>query len=800
MKYVIRQLLKSPGFTVISLVTLALGIGINTTAFTILNRLLMQDRPFREKDRLVVIYRTEPQDDSLGQSPGDFFDEKRQSTVFEKMAVFYVNSAASLAETGQPAQQGAAMILSSGYLDIIGVSPVLGRAFTEDDDAHQAPLILLSNSYWRRHFGADEKVLGHTMKIDGKFVTVVGVLPATLDDPGIYGAALDVWSLDPTNVNPTVRNLAWYSVAAKLKPGVTVKQAQAEMDTIAARLAHDFPTTNKHRGFRVAPYPADNMGRVGRNITWMIMDLSLVVLLIACANLASLQLVRAIGRSREFAIRIALGSPRRRIVGLLLLESVVVSLCGGALGLLVAKWGNLYCEAFFGMPMPLNYKVLSFAFVISAATGAVFGILPAVMAARSDVNAALKQGTRGATGGRSRHRLGAGLIVIEMAMALVLLTGAGFFIRGIQRIAAGEKGWRHENLVLGFVALSHENYGEMGDPRSTVFANRLRSELLAIPGVDAAAASRGGFSVLDAGYNGTGFQVEGHPVTSKSDMPQASSNIVTPGYFNTCGIRLMEGRDFTESDKAGGQKVAIVSKSLADRFWPGKDPIGMRIGGDDPDKPDWSQVVGVVDSINGMGNVSAPESHYEIYVPFAQNSHRFIGFTFHTTRKAEAYEQTVKKLLTRLDPDVAISFYGTADQIMERSMTGFNFVLRILLEIAILGILLSSVGIYGVVANLVADRTQEIGIRMAIGARAGDILWLTLRSGIIIAALGTVIGLGGSYWLTLLLQKALVFVPGRDPIMLAVVTALLFLVAVFACMLPARRASKVDPAVALRTD
>jgi putative ABC transport system permease protein len=797
-KFAIRQLLKSPGFAIVSLVTLALGIGVNTTAFTILNRLLLQGLPYPEPGRLVKVYRTGPQGNDMGQSPGDFFDEREGNNVFERMAVYYVNGMGSLAEKGQPTQRATEMKVTADFLPIIGMAPVLGRGFTADDEAHHAPVVILSYAFWQKHYSGDPAALGRTIRLDGEVLTIVGVMTPDMDDPMLFGNSLDIWKLDPADVNRNVRDLTWYQVAGRLKPGVTISQAQAAMTAVAMKLAHDFPKTNTGRGFRVVPYPSDTMGETGRFITWMIMDLALVVLLIACVNLANLQLVRTTGRAKEFAVRLALGSPRSRLVWMLLLESLILSLAGGALGLLVAKWGNSYVAAFFNMKMPLDLRVLMFAFVASALTGAVFGVLPAWVASRSNVNETLKQGSRGATSDRSRHRLRHSLIVVELAMALTLLTGAGYFVRGIQRMASSNQGWRPENLLMGVFSLSHDHYGEQGDERSRVFGDQLRAKLLALPGVDHAAISRG-FMVLGSG-GADGFVVEGRPRPAKGAELVASAERVSPGYFAACGIHLEQGRDFTDADRAGAPHVAIISKSMGRKLWPGENPIGKRIGDPDPAKPDWSEIVGVVDDIDAMGDTRPPETHFEIYRPWAQNTHRFMAFTLHSKQDARTVKDGVRKLLASMEPDVAISFMDTAQDIMKSSMTGINFVRRTLVEIALLGLLLSAVGIYGVIANLASERTQEIGIRMALGAQSGNVLWLLLRNGIRLALIGTAIGLLCSYFLMKALNKAVAFVPGNDPSVVALVALLLIGVALLACWIPAKRATRVNPVVALRAD
>jgi putative ABC transport system permease protein len=613
---------------VISLATLALGIGINTTAFTVLNRLLLQALPFKDPNRLVEIHRTSAQQQDLEVSPGAFFDVREQSTVFEHVTVFYVNPFASVALPKEPARQAAVMPVSADYFDVMGIAPALGRRFTVDDESHHVELAILGDAYWRKNFAGDPKALGMTLRIDGTVETIVGVMAPEMDDPMIYGSAVDVWKLDNTDVNRNFRDKGWYRVAGRLKAGKTLPQAQGEVSAIGARLAHAYPKSDGDKGLRAAAYPTDSIGELGRRVTWMIMDLALVVLLIACVNLANLQLVRTSARAREFAIRLALGSSRIRLVGMLLWESLVLSLAGGALGLLIAKWGNSYLAAYFSLSMPLDLRVIGFAFAASALTGAVFGTLPAWVAARSDVSSTLKQGARGATADRSRHRLRHGLIVAELAMALTLLTGAGYFVRGLQRITHSELGWREENMLVGIFSVSAQRYGDERDERTRAFGDHFRTELRALPGVDQAAISRG-LPIFGSG-RGDGFLVEGQPAPPKGKEPVAAFNWVSPGFFGACGIRLEQGRDFSDADRPGSRNVAVISHSMAAKFWPGQDPIGKRIGDPQKPTPEWSEIVGVVNDINGLGDISPPSSHFEVYRPWDQNSNRFIVFLVHS--------------------------------------------------------------------------------------------------------------------------------------------------------------------------
>jgi putative ABC transport system permease protein len=491
MKRALRQLAKNPGFTIVALITLALGIGVNTTAFTLLNRLLLQALPFREPERLVQVWTTMPRSEYAGTAPADYFDEKEQNTVFTDMAAYVPGNSVSFAEPGQPALQEGSVSMTGNFFVVLGVAPELGRTPSPDEEARFEPVTLISDFFWRQHFGADPKVLGRSVRLDGKQYSVIGVMPPSADDPALFNVRPCFFVLDPTRVNRDLRDNGWYTVAARLRPGVTLKQAQGQLKVLASRFAHDHPKTNTDRGLRVEAYPTSQMGGTGGELTWMTLGLSGLVLLIACINLANLQLVRTTRRAPEIAIRLALGCPRRRLIGMLLLESLVLSVAGGALGILVAKWSNIYVARFFDLDMPLNLRVIGFVFVVSLAAGALFGTVPAWIASRTDVNASLKADGRGATSGRSRHWLRQGLVVVELAMALTLLAGAGFFVTGIYRLTHRSLGWDPTNEVLATIALDHDNFGEGNDPRSAVFSDRARAALQAIPGIVATSISSG---------------------------------------------------------------------------------------------------------------------------------------------------------------------------------------------------------------------------------------------------------------------------------------------------------------------
>lgn len=795
----LRQLVKSPGFTLTALVTLALGIGLNATAFTVLNRLLLQSLPFRDTSSLVRVWGTSAQSKELSQSPGDYFDERDQSTVFQALAAYYVSPTSSLAEPGKVAAQSTVLGCTANFFSVMGITPVLGRTFTPQEEAHHDDVVVLGYAFWKKHFNGDPSVLGRTLRLNGTVVTIVGVAPSILDDPLLFGGgAIELIHLDATDVNRGYREGTWYNVAGRLKPGATLVQAQTEMTAIATRLAHDFPKTNAGRGFRVAPFPTDNQGDIGRHIIWLIMDLAAAVLLIACFNLANLQLVRATARSREIAIRLALGSPRMRIIGMLLTESVILSLAGGALGLLVAKWGNDYISSYLNFPMSMDYRVLVFAFAASAVTGAVFGTVPAWLATRSDLNTALKQGSRGTTGERSRHRLRQVLIVAQLAVALILLTGAGYFIRGLYRITHHELGWKPDHLLMGMYELPNARYGEHGDKRSLAFGEKFRASLLQLPGVEQATITLG--SPIYGIYAGEPFYIEGRTPPQKGTEPHAYSDRIMPGYFATYGMHILEGRDFTDADRPGSRNVAIISQSLAEKFWPGENAIGKRIGGPDPSKPEWSEVVGVVNDVRGSITLAQYETPYQIYRPWLQSSFRWMVISLRTNPDPRTVIDGVRHAMANLEPDIAIPMLAAADDTMTSQLSGLNLTRRLLGEMALLGLLLSALGIYGVIANLASERTQEVGVRMALGAQASDVQWLFMRNGIRLALIGTGIGLLCSFGLIEFLDRAVLVVPGHANLDVIGVALFLAGVALVACWLPAWRATKVNPNVALRME
>jgi len=794
MKNAIRQLVKNPGFTIVALATLALGIGINTTTFTVLNRLLLQGLPFHQPERLVQVWASYSQYGFGGQSPGDYFDEKEHNAVFEDMVAYVPGIQCSLSEPGKTPERYGAMAVTANFFPVFGIRPQLGRIFTADEENRFEPVTMITNSCWREHYNADPKVLGTTAKINSKVYTIVGVLPPAMDEPTFFGGKIAFLWLDATRQNLNMRDLTWYTVACRLKSGVTIEQAQAAMTALATSMGRDHPKTNEGRGLKVVPYPSSIVGGSDKQLAWLVMALSGMVLLIACANLANLQLVRTMRRTQEIGVRFALGCSRSALIRMLLAESVILSVAGGLLGLLVAKWSNIYVANFFGFDMPLDLRVLGFTFVASLVTGAIFGTVPAWIASRTDITVSLKAGGRGSTSDRSRHWLRQGLVVVELGLALVLLSGAGFFVTGIYKLTHQKLGWSQDHLLTGYIELDHDSYGEFRDPRSWVFTGRMTQSLEALPGIEAV-----GFGDTPASaFNRTPLVIDGQPAPAKGKEIFTATGRVSPGFFKLYGVRLLQGRDFRETDRVGAPNVVIVNESLANKFWPGESPLGKKIVSGDQSNPALAEVVGVMQDFKCAAEFYDPlQTSFKYLVPWAQNNHRFVPFSIRTTGEPAALKDTVRKAIGRLAPDIALSYFATVEDTVAGTVAYFSFLRRVLIQISAIGLLLAVIGIYGVVANLVSERTKEIGIRMALGAEPRDVIWLFLKNGVILAVMGAVFGSVASYFLVKMLARMVPAVPGINPWVIAGVGALLVVVAVIASWLPARRTTEVNPVIAL---
>jgi putative ABC transport system permease protein len=794
LKFAFRQLLKNPGFTAIAVLTLGLGIGINTSIFSALQALLARPLPYPEPGRLVQVFRTAPQSQRWPHSPGSFFDQQMRNRDFEFMAA--LNPVAfNLAEPGEPAERVNGMRASAELFPLLGTQPELGRVFSKEEDVPgRDNIIVLNHAFWLRRFAGETNIIGRTLRMDGEPVTVIGVMPEQFYDGTLWGG-INFWRpIAFTDGQRQDRSGNYLKAVARLRSGVTLATAQAGMNVFVAELLRDHPENNPSEGLKLVPLADASMDPKGRQMIWLTMVLAMFVLLIACANLANLQFARTAMRRRELAIRGALGAPRRRLLRQLLTESLLIALLGGLLGLALANWGNELLrqkiQASMGpsLMLPLNLKVLGFALVASTLSGLAFGLVPAWLASRADVNQALKQGSRGTTADRSQHRLQHSLVIAEIALALALLAGAGLVVRGLQRFAALDPGWRVDGLTLGYLSMPESKYPN--DEARRGFIHRLQERLSTIPGVERAALARS-LPVSAFSVAGT-FGIEGLPDWPKGHEPLLFVTGVTPGYFETLKMRLLAGRDFTAADTIHHPSVVVINEAMARALWPGQSPLGKRIG----DAEDWQEIVGVVSDVRFPADPSEPITRFQTYRPFAQDPRSPLAVVLRGNLTAE----TLRKAVAEVDPDQAVNGIGPARAAVGRTLESFALVGRLFSGFAGLGLLLAGLGIYGVIAGSVVRRTNEIGLRMALGAQLRDVLWLVLGKGLQLALLGMAIGLMGAFGIGRVLVSVSPELRANDPFTLVGVSLLLVGVSLLACWLPARRAARVDPIIALRAE
>ncbi len=798
----LRMLLKDKGFTVVAALTLALGIGANTAMFSVLNTYLFRALPYPNSDRLVRVYRTTIHSQDWPHSPGNFFDEREKNNVFDKMAAYTFNSL-NLAEPGQPAERLQSILATVDFFGALGVQPALGRVFVPEDHVTTerfgaGPVAVISDRYWMKRYGGDPNVLGRTLRLDGQEVKIVGVMPPRFDHPMLWGS-VDLWR--PLAFNADMqrsRDRNWLRSVARLKPGVSIEQADQAMKALAAAITKE-TSRNQNESLRLEPLYLSMSNDIGRKIMWFTFGLAGFVLLIGCANLANLQLARTAARAREFAVRAALGAGRIRLLRQSLVESVIISLIGGALSLLLAFWGvGFISRRLFtdlpGAKVSLDFKVFGFALFCSVLTGLIFGTVPAWLASRADVNQALKENVRGSNSGRSHQRLRSALIVGEVAFALILLTGAGLFLRGLQRFVNLDPGWRVDGLVTAQVSLPRTKYAT--DDQRRDFYKRLEERLAALPGVERVAL---GASQPVWGFFGSGgFMVEGQTEPAQGQYPEIFQEPVSTGYFETLGIRLISGRAFTDADAAGSPAVVIINETTARRFWPNENPIGKRIGSPNPNQRNWREVVGVVNDVVFPASLGEPYTRLQSFQPLAQNTWDSVNIALRTSASPEALTSALRGAVAELDPTIPAHQIRTARRMVEQSLGSVSLLGSLLGAFAALGLGLAAIGIYGVISYSVVQRTGEIGIRMALGAQTRDVIGLILGKGARLILLGSLLGFGGAYSVARFLASAIPTLPTRDPAAMAGITFTLVVVAISSCYLPAWRATKVDPMIALR--
>jgi putative ABC transport system permease protein len=790
LRYAFRQLLKNPGFTAVAVLTLALGIGVNTSMFTALQAVLARSLPYPEPAGLVQVFEASPRSErEPHHSVANFLDYREQNRDFAFMAAMN-DRPFNLSGPGQPAERVRGLQVSADFFPLLGIQPFLGRMFTaEEDQPGRNNVAILDHGFWLRRFAGDTNIVGRVIRLDGESVTVAGVMPARFHDIMLMGP-VSLWRpIAFTAEQRGNRGNSFLKCIARLKPGVSVAQAQAGAEVMAAKLARDFPE-NSAGSLRLVPLAESSLPPSARRIVWSVMALAGFVLLIACANLANLQFARTAVRGREFAIRGALGAPRARLLRQLLTESLLLALLGGAVGLVLADWSNTLLSRQFVvegetvLKLPLNLRVLGFALAASTLSGLVFGLVPAWLASRTDINDALKQGSRGTTGDRSQHRLQHVLVVSEVALALVLLTGAGLVVSGLRGFASLDPGWRVEGMTLGSLTLPEGKYGD--DDAKRAFTERLQERLSALPGAERVAVC---WTLPVRQFNVTsGFTVDGRPEPPKGRAPTRFVNGVTPSYFDTLGMRVLAGRNFTPSDTADHPAVMIINEAMARAYWPDTSPIGARVDG--------KEIVGVVGDVRFPANPAERRTPFQTYRPFAQAPNDRLSIAIRGAVPAE----TLRRAVAEIDPDQPVGDAGSALADVGRSLDNWAVGGSLLTSFALLGLSLAALGLYGVISGFVVRRTGEIGVRMALGAQIHDVLWLVMGKGLRLSLVGTALGLVGALGITRLLAAALPELPASNPVVVLLVAALLVAITLVACWLPARRAARVDPIVALRSE
>ncbi len=796
LRYALRTFIKAPGFTLIAILALALGIGANTAIFSFVNALLLNPLPFPELDRVVAIWDESPPAPHNEVAFANYVDWGAQQSSFEHLGLYRWWDANV---TGiDPPERVQGFLVSANFLDVVGVRPALGRGFlTEEDQPGKDGVALLSYGLWQRRFAGDAGVVGQTISLNGVARTVIGVMPQDYNFP--RGVEL-MAPLTQTPARVSNRRSHEFLAVARLKPGVSIQQAQADLDGITGRLQQQFPQTNTDLGARVYPLLDDTV-RMYRAVLLLLMASVGFVLLIACANVANLMLVRASARFKEVAIRSALGASRWRLARQLLTESVTLAVAGGACGILFGFWGIDLMKSFIPASdmkfvpgwnrIGIDLPVLAFTVGLSVLTGLLFGLAPAIQSSKANLGEALKEGAQ-RSAGLARQRLRGVLVVAEVALSLVLLIGAGLTVKSFWLLLQSNPGFKLENILTMGVALSGQKYREPAP--CVAFYQDLLQQVKTLPGVESVAAVN--HLPLGGSNSSSSFLVEGVPEPPPGQEFGGRYRVCTPDYFETMGITIIKGRGFTEQDRADTPPVVIVSETLAQRFFPGGDALGkrFRFRGDPAQNP-WMEVVGVVNDVKHELNLPLTGDYY---LAHKQDPWGNMILVARTSSEPLALAEPIRNEVVGLDKDQPVFDIKTMKQVRAVSVLPYSISGTWLSIFGVIALVLAAVGIYGVMSFSVSQRTHEIGVRMALGARPRDVMLLVVRQGITLVALGLGLGLIGGFALTSAMQNLLFGVGSTDTLTFLLVSLLLAATALLACFIPARRATRVDPMIALR--
>jgi putative ABC transport system permease protein len=798
LRYAVRMLANRPAFTIVALLALALGIGANTAIFSVVNAVLLRPLAYKESERLLMVWenheaREGPKTEWT--SPLTFGDWRDQNQVFDRIAAMQ-DWGPTLTGGAEPEQLNGAAI-SHDMFQMLGVEPALGRSFrVEEDRAGGERVVILGQGLWKRRFGADASILDRTITLNGEPYMVIGVMPDGFRFPIISNA--EAWTPLQQRVNPDCgRGCYTLRTIARLKPGITIERARQEMGALAEGLEEKYPEANTGVGITLVPLHEQIVGQF-KSMLLVLLGAVGFVLLIACANVANLMLARAATREREIAIRTALGASRARLIRQLLTESLLLALMGAALGLLLAFWLVDVIVAFSPAGTPrvdevaIDKTVLGFTLLVAVVTGLVFGLVPALSTTRPDFSRSLKEGkgTDRSSGGKAVRGV---LVVIEVAFALMLLIGAGLLIKSFANLLHVDPGFNPSNVLTLQLNLPSTRYSERA--QAATFYADLIGRLKTIPGVEAAAAASS--LPLAGNYTDVSFFIEGRTPPAPGEDQGAWYSIVTSDYFHTMGLRIVSGRPLDDRDHAKAPRAVVISETLARRYWPGEDPVGKRLStGGNPNQPNWREIVGVVADVKQFGLDA--DARPTLYLPHAQSPARVMIVTARTSAEPTSLATAVRSQVWGLDNELSVSNINSMEEIVSTSIAPARLIMLLLVVFAGLALILAAVGIYSVIAYGVTERTREIGIRMALGAQAADVLKLIVGHGMILTFVGVSLGLAGAFALTRFMKSLLYEVDTFDPVTFAAISLLLVGVALLASYIPARRAAKVDPMIALR--
>ncbi|MFN2623702.1 MAG: ABC transporter permease [Chthoniobacterales bacterium] len=804
LRFALRQLLKSPAFTLLAVLTLALGIGMNTAIFSLINDLFLKGLPFQDPDRLVIL-QAEAKERNLSQLPMSvprFWHFRDGQTIFSSFAAD-TGTGYILTGLGDPVQLFGGNT-TANYFDTLGIHPILGRTFLPEEEM-KADVALVSQNFWRKYLNSDPQAIGRNINLNGVATTVVGVIP----NPPVawFGRDADIFTAKPFQLpgltqERLMRGVSFLRVVGRLKPGVTADQARGALEILQESYREARPEAADNSWSPVVISAAQDATGDLRQPFFVLLGAVGFVLLIACSNVANLLLVRFTGRRREIALRMALGASRSGVVRLFVFESVLISLIAGIVGTCLALWVVSVIPKLAGRNFPLesgialNTSVLLFTLGLSLLTGFAMGLYPAWQSSRADLVDGLKDGGRAMTGSRGQQRFRRGLVAAQVGLSVVLLAGASLLIASFVRISQQPSGFNPERLWVGFIGLPP---GQYPDPAAkALFVDRLVAELKNAPGIELASAGDG--VPLGGGRSSSPYaRVDGNPV-AVNQRPLGLTRSVSPGFMKTYGIPLLAGRDFDERDGFDKQNVVILSKSTAQKLYlGGEDPIGKQIFfGTDNNTGLPAQVIGIVGDVRSIRLEQAND--IEFYRPWSQRSNQFLAVTVKTAFKPEAATSTVRNALAKIDPALPIIQPRTMSEIIDQSLGQRRLTMTLLGVFAGIALVLAMVGIYGAVAYTVEQRTGEIGVRMALGAQTADVLRLVVRQGMSPVVIGLVLGVAASLGLGRLITAQLYEVSAHNPAMLGATSAVLAIVALLACLIPARRASLVNPIEALRTE